>query len=520
MDHYTVTFMPDNRAVSIHAGATILEAAEQAGILLNSVCGGRGTCGKCSVVVESETVRACQYLVTADITVTVPDGSRFRGHRILDTGIDRRFQVAPAILKNPLFDNTSDLGTPFGVAVDLGTTTVVAKLFDLTTGQLASTASSANPQIKFGDDVIARITYGSTDTGLEHLHLCIIDGLNKLIADLCSMSDISPRQIPEVTVASNTTMNHILLKFPISQLGQAPYAAFSTQAHDKPAAETGLNINPNGFLHTMENIAGFVGSDTVAVALAVGMDTQQSCTLVIDIGTNGELILGTKDRMLSASCAAGPAFEGARIYQGSRAVDGAIERVFVEDDDIVVDVIGSVSARSICGSGLLDAVAVLLDLGIVDSTGRFAEPTSLAPKIAARIIEVNNSPAFELADKVFLTQKDVRETQLAKAAIRTGIALLQKELGIEDGDIDQILLAGAFGNYIRAESVLRIGLLPNVPVERVKFVGNAASTGAQMDMLNSHFRQLSGRLSRRIEYVEIASRRDFQDTFADALMFG
>lgn len=516
MDHYNVTFMPENRATSIYAGATVLQAAEQAGIILNSVCGGKGTCRKCAVILEPDgrTVLACQHEVNSDLTVTIPETSRFTQQKILDKGIDLSISIAPEILKKIPASSGG-----YGVAVDLGTTTVVAKLIDLKTGDLKATASAANPQIKFGDDVITRITHGSTQQGLEQLHTTIINGINQLIDQLCKDANISNDNIYEVTAACNTTMNHLLLKLPVVQLGQAPYEAYTTDAFDKPAADCNLKINPQGNLHTIQNIAGFVGSDTVAVALAASMDTEEKKTLIVDIGTNGELILGTKDKMLSASCAAGPAFEGARIDQGSRAVDGAIEAVVINDDDISVDVIGSISARSICGSGLLDAVAVLLDLGVVDATGRFEEPENFGEKIAKRIVQHNDQPAFELADSVLLTQKDVRETQLAKAAIRTGIAILQKELEIPDDQIDQILLAGAFGNYIRRESALRIGLLPKVEVEKVKFIGNAAASGAQMDLLNYECRKISGILARQIEYIEIANRMDFQELFAEAIMF-
>ena len=517
MDHFKVTFEPDNRAISIGAGASVLEAAERAGIILNTTCGGKGTCRKCAVVLgDGQKVLACQHKITSDLVVTIPDTSRLTRQKILDEGIDRKIRINPTILQR---DIQFSGDAAFGVAVDLGTTTVVAKLIDLKTGELKGTASMANPQIKFGDDVITRITHGSEEQGLDQLHLTVLKGINQLIEQLCSGANIEAESIFEVTVACNTTMNHLLLKLPVVQLGQAPYEAYTTDAFNKNASEFGLKINPEGNLHTIENIAGFVGSDTVAVALAAGMDTEVKKTLIVDIGTNGELILGTRERMLSASCAAGPAFEGARIEQGSRAVDGAIEAVLVDGEDIAIEVIGGDRARSICGSGLLDAVAVLLDLGVIDITGRFAEPDEFGEKIARRIVTYNDQPAFELADGVLLTQKDVRETQLAKAAIRTGIAILQKELDIPDADIDQILLAGAFGNYIRRESALRIGLLPKVEVEKVKFIGNAVATGAQMDLLNSECRKTSGKLAGEIQYLEIASRLDFQEIFAEAIMF-
>jgi len=253
-------------------------------------------------------------------------------------------------------------------------------------------------------------------------------------------------------------------------------------------------------------------------------------TLVVDIGTNGELVLGTKDKLYAASCAAGPAMEGARITCGSRAAEGAIEAVVINEDDIDLDVIGNCPARSICGSGLLDAVAVMLEVGVIDRTGRFTEPAKLkgkvSPAIISRIIEQDGEPAFCLSRaanvserSVFLTQRDIRQMQLAKAAIRAGIKLLQKKIGLEDCDIEHILLAGAFGNYIRKESALRIGLLPDVSVERIVFVGNAAASGAQMILISRYCRDKAHELARKIEYIEIANEPEFQDVYAESMLF-
>jgi uncharacterized 2Fe-2S/4Fe-4S cluster protein (DUF4445 family) len=322
-------------------------------------------------------------------------------------------------------------------------------------------------------------------------------------------------------------MNHIFLGYPVEQLGQAPYQAYSVDARDVPPGEIGLDVNPSGNIHCVENIAGFVGADTTAVALAVDMDSIQDRTLVVDIGTNGEIVLGTRERLYSASCAAGPALEGARIKYGSRAADGAIEAVVV-DGDVCLDVIGDIPPRSICGSGLIDAVAVLLDLGVVDATGRFVNGEGhrgLPAPIASRLCENNGQPAFSLASNgqadssgVILTQRDIREVQLAKAAILAGIRILMNKLGLADADIDRVLLAGAFGNYIRPASAVRIGLLPNVPLDRIQSVGNAAATGAQMTLISEECRERAARLAKRIEYVEIAHEKGFSDYFADAMM--
>ncbi len=525
MEHFNVIFKPDGKQIAIHKGATLLEAAGQAGIILNTVCGGKGICEKCAVNIEptGQQVLACQYRIESELTVTIPISCRFFEQKILAEGIDTKTKIQRDIYKKYLQIQPS--AEIFGAAIDVGTTTVVAKLINMTGGQCLATEAALNPQSRYGDDVVSRIAYAETDAKSTELHKTIIGCINDLIRRLCKKTSIDGKQIFEVCAVGNTTMNHIFLGFPVKQLGQAPYKAYSLDAKDTPADELALQINPAGNVHTVANIAGFVGSDITAVALATGIDAAEDLTLVVDIGTNGELVLGTADKLYAASCAAGPALEGARISCGSRAMEGAIQGVVINEDDIDLDVIGNCPARSICGSGLIDAVAVLLNLGIVEVNGRFAKPTtlksSLPPAIVSRIIEQDVQPAFVLADaqKVILTQKDIRQVQLAKAAIQAGIKLLERKLGIGDAEIQQIFLAGAFGNYIRAESALRIGLLPEVPAERVHFVGNAASSGAQMLLLSRDCRAQACELARKIEYVEIAHEPDFQAVFIESMSF-
>jgi uncharacterized 2Fe-2S/4Fe-4S cluster protein (DUF4445 family) len=519
MEHFNITFKPDGKQISIHAGATLLEAAGQAGIILNTVCGGKGICGKCLVNLEPDRqpALACQYSIQSDLTIMIPTSSRFFEQKILTHGIDTQTKIHPDIYTRYLGISATE--KIFGLAVDIGTTTVVAKLIDMTSGECKAIQAAVNPQTKYGDDVISRITYAQSDEKLAELHRVIINCINELINRLCKQAKIDANSIYEMCAVGNTTMNHIFLKLPVSQLGQAPYRAFSVDAKDLTPDELALQINSTGNIHTVENIAGFVGSDTTAVAIAVDMDSVEETTLVVDIGTNGEIVLGTADRLYAASCAAGPALEGARISQGSMAVKGAIEAVVVNDNDIDLDVIGDGEPHSICGSGIIDAVAVLLDLGLVDATGRFANPGKLPPAIASRVCDEQSQPAFRLADKVILTQQDIRQVQLAKAAVRAGIKLLQKKIGLEDNDIKQVLLAGAFGNYIRRESALRIGLLPPVPPERIRFVGNAAGSGARIILLSSQARERARKLARKIKYVEIANEKDFASVFADCMQF-
>jgi uncharacterized 2Fe-2S/4Fe-4S cluster protein (DUF4445 family) len=516
MKRFNIVFRPDDKQITIHAGATLLEAAGQAGIILNTVCGGKGICKKCLVNIEPDgkKVLACQYRIQSDLTVTIPTGSRYFEQKILEHGIDTHLNIQPTV-----HEKYGDKDKILGLAVDIGTTTIVAKLVDMTNGQCLATQAALNPQSRHGDDVVSRIAYAKTDKKSAELHKLIIGCINDLIEKLCKYASIDSNDIYEMCVVGNTTMNHLFLKLPVVQLGQAPYKAFSLDAHDVPAKKLHLRINPEGNIHTVENIAGFVGSDTTAVALATDIDSVEEMSLAIDIGTNGEIVLGTKDKLYAASCAAGPAFEGARITCGSRAIKGAIEAVVVDNGDIALDVIGGTAPHSICGSGLIDAVAVMLDLGIIDPSGRFAESNELPPAIASRMCDKSGQPAFLLTDDVFLTQRDIREVQLAKAAIRAGTKILQLKLGIADADIQHILLAGAFGNYIRPKSAMRIGLLPNVPLERIHFVGNAAGSGAQMILLSQHCRDKARELARKIEYIEIAHEKDFTTVFADSILF-
>ena len=530
MKHFHIIFKPDGKQISIHSGATIIEAAGQAGIILNTVCGGRGTCKKCVVYLEPDArkVLACQYRINSDLTVTIPNESKFFEQRIVTEGIETRSLIQPDIYKRYLPEGSTAL--LFGLAVDLGTTTIVTRLIDLINGRRLATQAVLNPQTRFGDDVVSRIAYARTGKEFAELRQAVTDCINDLIEKLCRQAAIDENDIYEMCLVGNTTMNHIFLGLPVAQLGQAPYQAYSLDAHDAVPGELGIRINPSGNIHTVENIAGFVGSDTTAVAIAADIDSAEEMTLIVDIGTNGEIVLGTKDKLYAASCAAGPALEGARITCGSRAAEGAIEAVVMNENDIDLDVIGDAPPRSICGSGLIDAVAVMLDLGIIDSTGRFTNPETSKDKlpqtILSRIVKLDSEPAFILAPAsnnndrpVFLSQKDIRQVQLAKGAIRTGIILLQKKLDLKGPDIEHVLLAGAFGNYIRKESALRIGLLPAVEVEKIRFIGNAAASGAQMILLSRHCRDKAHELARRIGYIEIAHEPDFQDVFADSMLF-
>ncbi|MEN6576740.1 MAG: ASKHA domain-containing protein [Phycisphaerales bacterium] len=528
MKHFRVVFKPDDKEISIHEGAAVLEAARQTGIILTTPCGGKGMCGKCAVrlLPAGQPILACQHRVESDLVVAVPPESRFYEHKILKDGLAVGAGVHPTVFRR--YEGIAGPDGILGVAVDIGTTTVVAKLLDMADGRCVATEAVLNPQTRFGDDVISRINYAQSPARRGEIHKVIIDCINDLTDGLYRQAGIEASSIYEACIVGNTTMNHIFLGYPVEQLGRAPYCAYAVDARDLPPGDLGLHMNPAGNIHCVESIAGFVGADTTAAALAADMDTVQDRTLLVDIGTNGEIVLGTRDRLYAASCAAGPALEGARIKHGSRAADGAIEAVVV-DGDIDLEVIGGTPPRSICGSGLIDAVAALVDLGVVDATGRLLDRESLRERLPAaifsRLCGCDGQPAFRLTPDdgtacsgIVLTQRDIREMQLAKGAILAGIRILMNKLGMTEGDIDRVLLAGAFGNYIRPSSAVRIGLLPNVPLDRIQSIGNAAATGAQMLLISDECRDRAAALAKKIQYVEIAHEKDFSDIFADAML--
>ena len=298
MKHFRVVFKPDDKEISIHQGATLLEAARQAGIILTAPCGGKGTCGKCALRLHpsGQHILACQHPVENDLAVAVPPESRFYEHKILDHGLAVGAEIRPTVYRR--YERIAGPGGILGVAVDIGTTTVVAKLLDMTDGRCRGTQAVLNPQTRFGDDVISRINYAQSPDRLAELQKVIIDCINDLIRRLCRQAVIDTSSIYEACIVGNTTMNHIFLGYPVEQLGQAPYRAHSVDARDVAPRDLGLDMNPAGNVHCVENIAGFVGADTTAVALAVDMDSIQDRTLVVDIGTNGEIVLGDRGHSL------------------------------------------------------------------------------------------------------------------------------------------------------------------------------------------------------------------------------
>ncbi len=418
----------------------------------------------------------------------------------------------------------------YGIAIDVGTTTIAGYLCNLTTGELVATQSMMNPQVVYGEDVMSRIAYTMThQDGLEIVHRSIIDALNQLIRAVAQRSGLSSEDILELTIVGNTAMHHLFLKIDPQYLAVSPFTPVVHRSMDIKARDLGLKIHPSANAHILPVEAGFVGPDNVGVLIAEEPYRKDVMVLIIDIGTNGELVMGNRKRLLSSSCATGPALEGAHIKFGMRAAPGAIERVSIHPDTLEVNfkTIGeetwqwgakSASAIGICGSGIIDAVAELFRNKIILPGGRFSEGIS-----SPRLRISDQGPEFVVAWRdetsigkdITITQQDIRNVQLAKAALYTGAKLMMKKLGIEK--LNKVILAGAFGTYINTEAAMILGMFPDCDLRNVYAVGNAAGDGARIALLNKDKRVEADEIAKKVEYVELTIEKDFQKEFIDAL---
>jgi uncharacterized 2Fe-2S/4Fe-4S cluster protein (DUF4445 family) len=417
----------------------------------------------------------------------------------------------------------------FGLAIDIGTTTVVTTLLELTSGEQLASVSSLNPQSVFGGDLMSRIAFAQFNpNNLRKLHTRILGLLNQHVAEVCRASGVLPKWIYKAVVVGNTCMHHILLGIDPSHVGLAPYAPVMRHALTLPARELFLKIAPEARVCLLPIVAGFVGADAVAVALSTRIYEGDTQRIAVDIGTNGEVLLGSAARLWACSAPAGPAFEGGQIRHGMRGAAGAIDRATVTDD-LDVHTIGEADALGICGSGLLDLIAGLLDAGVVDWTGliQVESRDALPPKLRERVVMrgeertliVRRAGESGAPRELVLTQDDVRQVQLAKGAIASGIAMLQHVAGVPDARVGELMLAGGFGNYLSIASAVRIGLIPDLPRERIRYVGNAASLGAQLSLLSEPERARAAEIARRIEHVSLAAHPDFEQIFVDCMNF-
>ncbi|HEX3929806.1 MAG TPA: ASKHA domain-containing protein [Nocardioides sp.] len=447
------------------------------------------------------------------------------------------FKVTAVVVDEVLVDVEpgDTTGVRYAIAFDLGTTTVVATLLDLVTGTPVAVASMLNKQQPFGGDVISRISATMLDpAALGRLQKAAADTLSSLAEQVCREGGVDPRHVYEAALAGNATMTALVLGIDPEPLGVAPFIQTTATPPSVPAREIGLELHPGAPVALFPALGAYVGGDIVAGMLATGMDRDKRIRLFIDVGTNCEIVLSDGTRILSTAAPAGPAFEGGAIRCGMRAADGAIEVIKLvpgDDGGVELGVIGDVAPRGLCGSGLVDAVAELVKVGLLDASGRFVTDEvakEVAPGLADRLTYIGQERVFVLhrerpdddpAEGVVLSQRDVRELQFAKAAISTGWTLLMEELGLEQSDIQQVLLAGSFGSYLSAASAVRIGLVPKLPVLRIVAAGNVAGEGAKMALLSIRERAGALALLEEVTYVELSDRPDFNDRFVDLLAF-
>jgi uncharacterized 2Fe-2S/4Fe-4S cluster protein (DUF4445 family) len=639
---HLVAFQPSGRQGRVPAGTTLLDAARRLGVDVDSICGGRQTCGKCAVLVEvgsfakygvesgagsvtpPETAEqdyfarraprdglrlACAAHVAGDLVVSVPPESQARKQVICKGATDRVIELDPtlrqvlvAVAPHHLGERDGDwerlqealrrewgldelridlpalrqLGPAlrtgknrvtatlwgehevidvqpgyheglYGLAVDIGSTTVAGHLCDLRTGAVLATEALINPQVSYGEDLMSRVSYAMlNDDGLATMRDAIIAALNRLAGLAAHAAGMRARDIHELVFVGNTVMQHIALGLDPTELGGAPFTLATHAPLDLKARDLGLKLHPGAYVHSMALEAGHVGSDNVAVLLAEAPDQRDAITLVIDVGTNAEILLGNRERLLSCSSPTGPAFEGAQIAHGQRAAPGAIERVRIdrltgtprfkvigkeEWSDALPP--GEIQATGICGSGIIEAVAELFAAGLIAPDGRFelhheaqkleGAPSFLIPHPSSLIPQRSSKAEYILATAeqsatgrpITVTQDDVRNIQLAKAALYAGCKLLMKRRGVEH--VERIVLAGAFGSYIDPLRAMLLGLFPDCDPAQVAAVGNAAGDGARIALLNRRQRAESARAARRVEYVETAIDPEFQAEFVAAM---
>jgi len=423
----------------------------------------------------------------------------------------------------------------FGLAADIGTTTVAAYLCDLASGQVAAADSMMNPQVAYGEDVMSRISYAMTNPsdGLKKMQASIIDGLNDLARSTAQAAGVKPEDILEVTVVGNTAMHHIFLGLDPQYLGVSPFTPSVHRSLDLKARDLGLRLHPAANVHVLPVEAGFVGADNVGFLIAEEPYKKEEMVLLIDIGTNGELVLGNRERLISASCATGPALEGAHIKFGMRAAPGAIERVRIDPETLEVRyrVIGremwsrecapgEIQARGICGSGIIEAVAELLKCGVVERSGRFKGSLSherLRKGEKGYEFVIARAEETCIGQDITIGISDIRAVQLAKGALYAGAKIMKKVLGVEQ--LDRVILAGAFGSYLDPERAMTLGMFPDCDLQKVVAVGNAAGDGARLALLNREKRKEADRVARQVEYLELTIFPDFEREFAQAMYF-
>ncbi len=614
----TVTVLPDRVTIEAEDNANLFKTLKAAGVYVLSSCGGKGTCGKCKVVIRSGSVAAgtsrsflsaeeaaagyvlaCHSRVTGDLTVEIPAESRMQARHKIALGaktdeILKRMRAAGGCLESrisraylevsppTLDDNISDFervrraldaaghdaanlhmniqvlrklahvlreadwkvtlslftvgsvtealdifphdvtGKRFGAAVDIGTTTVVVYLVDLADGRIIGTASSYNNQAKCGDDVISRIVYATEQNGLAELQELVIQNVSTLLSDVAARNGIRPGMIDYMVVAGNTTMTHLFFGMNPQYIREEPYIPTASTFPLVRGKSIGFGIDPQAIVYAMPNVASYVGGDITSGVLVSQIHRQEEVSLFIDIGTNGEIVLGNRDWLVTAACSAGPAFEGSGIKFGMRAMEGAIEEVEIDPRTFEVNyrVIGDVKPIGICGSGMIDILAEMYLAGVIDQKGKIREEAG-----SKRIRRGESGLEYVLAwrvesainKEIVITEVDLDNLVRAKGAIYAGFATLLGHMGMGFADVATIYIAGGFGRYIDVERAISIGMLPDLPVDRFQFLGNTSIMGAYYALLCDRLRLETEEIARKMTYLELSVSRSFMDEYLSAL---
>jgi uncharacterized 2Fe-2S/4Fe-4S cluster protein (DUF4445 family) len=567
----TITFLPSGKRVEVEKGKTILSAAQEVGEGIRSLCGGKGSCGKCLIVVRKGKVEvlseeahekfvkeegyylACQTAVVDDVEVFIPPESRLERQQILSEFFisesdfnplvrvefyenaflpeiisKRNYKLAcdveveegdlTLVLRdNEVIDVIEGESDAYGLAVDVGTTTLVAALVSLKDGRVVNIASDYNGQIIYGEEVLSRVEYArSRRDGIKVLQKAVVESINRLIKKLLEGYTSSSR-IYDVVAAGNTLMTHFLLGKDVEYLFSSSDVKVDRRGYSVKAVEIGLKVNKNAELYCLPPVGRFVGGDIVGDIIASKIVDSATISLMVDLGTNGEIVIGSEGWAMATSVASGPAFEGYEIKHGSRAVEGAIDHVKIEGERVTYSVIGNVKPRSICGSGLIDLLAELFKNGIVDAQGTLRDHPRVTKTEDGREFIIVDSSESATGKPITITEKDIETLIKSKAAVCAGIAVLTRKAGLKVEEIDDFYIAGAFGYYINFENAITIGLFPEMKA-RVHQIGNGSLAGAYLVLTSMRKRMLADTIARIFAYFDLSTDADFIDEYRAALM--
>lgn len=516
MKKFKVTFYPYNKSIEVLEETTILSAALASGIYINSVCAGDGLCGKCRVFIRKGVKRegclACQTIVREDLEVDIPSESRLEG---LESG----HTVVQPVGKEERCEYASG---KFGLAVDIGTTTVSVQIINMDNNEVLGTRTSYNKQASFGADIITRIIYAGEGNGLDDLHKAVLSTINQLIQALALEKKVNVNDINSIVCAGNTTMIHLFLKKDPAYIRRDPYGPAKNIFPALKAKEAGININPLGSLYCIPAVANYVGGDTVAGILSSGLHMKKDLSMLIDIGTNGEIVLGSEEFIVASAASAGPAFEGSGLKNGMRALPGAIERVVIAPGSLSVDyrVIGGAKPLGICGSGYISLLCNMLASGIIDKSGRIIKdgPWVRPAEFGKEFIVVPKEDS-QTGEDITVTEADLDNLKRAKAAIYSAAFILLKHMNFKISDLKNIFISGGFGTSLDIDSAIAIGLLPDTGRDIFSFLGNSALSGAREVLLSNDKLKKSEDLARQITYFDLSSDPEYMNEYMGALFF-